>query len=111
MSPKNRASKKAPKTKKAKTAPAKKLTLSKKSVAATKKVAAKKPAVGAGKKHSVRKTGRGAAHIATRGKGDLHKRKLHVGALGEWTEDNSDEQDREPTLFEDEIPPDYGGSK
>jgi len=110
MSPKKRASKKVLKTKKAKKAPAKKPTLSKKSVA-RKKVAAKKPAVRGGRKKSVHKTGRGAAHTATRSKGHHHKEKLHAEALGEWTEDNSDEQDREPTLFEDEIPPDYGGSK
>jgi hypothetical protein len=110
MSPKKRASKKVAKPKKAKKAPAKKLTLSKKSVA-TKKIAAKKPAVRGGKQKSVHKTGRGTAHTATHGKGNRHKQKLHVGALGEWTEDNRDEQDREPTLFEDEIPPDYGGSK
>jgi hypothetical protein len=110
MSPKKRAAKKVAKTKKAKKAPAKKLTLSKK-IVPKKKVAAKKLAVRSGKKKSVHKTGRGPAHAATHGKGDHHKEKLHVGALGEWTEDNSDEQDREPTLFEDEIPPDYGGSK
>jgi hypothetical protein len=108
MSPKKRAPKKVLKTKKAKKAPAKKLTLSKKSLA-TKKVAAKKPAIRGGKKKSVHKTGRGATHTAT--PDNRLKKTLQVGKLGEWTEDNGDEQDREPTLFEDEIPPDYGGSK
>ncbi len=110
MSPKKRAAKKVAKTKKAKKAPAKKLTLSKKSVA-KKKVAAKKSMAPRGKKKPVRKTGRSSAHAVRHSKGDQHKEKLHVGTLGEWTEDNSDEQDREPALFEDEIPPDYGGSK
>jgi hypothetical protein len=110
MSPKKRAAKKAAKTNRAKKAPAKKLTLSKKSVA-KKKVAAKKTTPPRGKKKPVHKIGRGATHGAKQTRDNRLKKTLPVGKLGEWTEDSGDEQDREPTLFEDEIPPDYGGSK
>jgi hypothetical protein len=110
MSPKKNPAKKVAKTKKAKKAPAKKLTLSKKSEA-KKKVVAKKTMAPRSKKKSVHKIGRGATHAAKQAKDNRLKKTLQVGKLGEWTEDNSDEQDREPTLFEDEIPPDYGGSK
>jgi hypothetical protein len=110
MSPKKKPAKKGAKTKKAKKAPAKKLTLSKKNVA-KKKVVAKKTTAPRGKKKSIHKTGRGATHGTKQTKDNRLKKTLQVGKLGEWTEDNGDEQDREPTLFEDEIPPDYGGSK
>jgi hypothetical protein len=106
MSPKKRAPKKVKKAKKA--SGAKKPARSKKIVAKMKTAGTKKSG---GKKKTAPKVRRGAGSVAPHRKGDQHRAAHPATNLGEWSEDSGEEQDRQTTLFEDEIPPDYGGSK
>ena len=74
---------------------------------------AKKPARGKKpirKKKPVQKARRVAARATVRRKLDRQKAVPPDTTLGEW-HDDAGEETRQKTLFEDDIPPDYGGSK
>jgi hypothetical protein len=116
MSPKKRAPKKTKKAVAKKKAAPKKKTVAKKKPVAKKKLAAKKELVAkkkpAAEKKIGRKAGSGAASVAGHHKGDQHSASHTAGALGEWSDESAEEQDRETSLFDDDdIGVDYGGSK
>jgi hypothetical protein len=106
MAAKKRARKKVKRIKKAKktkkTSPAKKTVLKKKAASVSKS---------ARKKKAARKVRRGAASVPAKHRGDQRRVAAPIGELGEWSEESGEQHDRQATLFEDEIPPDYGGSK
>jgi hypothetical protein len=101
MSPKKRAPKKVKRAKKA--------VRAKKKAARAKKPASKTKRRGA--KASAGKVGRGAAAATARRKGDHLRTAAAMKDLGEWSEHTGEEHDPQSSLFEDDLPPDYGGSK
>jgi hypothetical protein len=105
MAPKKRAPKKAKKSASAKKSARGKKTVAKKKPA--KKLAPKKKVVAKKKK-----VGRSAVPPAARAKGDQRRVAPATSGLGEWVEDAGEDEVRPTDLFDDDdLAPDYGGSK
>jgi hypothetical protein len=100
----------------------KKRTAKKKAVKKTKKAARPKKLARrkklATKPSRTKKPARKAKRVAARASGrrEANRKGTRLKAtnppvLGDWTDDAADERAPQPTLFEDDTTPDYGGSK